>query len=551
MHADRRIETGSALTLLLAFLCALPVTTAQEAAVIFGGSGYYPPFHYSDPSGTATGYDVEVFRASVPPEWSLQFSFGDWDLVQAQLAAGEIDVVPMFVSPERQERYLFSDAINIEYHLLFGRPDAQGHRSLATIGGYRVAMEGGAYAREQLRSLAPDAQVVDASSEADALHLVISGGADLALLPATIARYTIEQEQLEGLQIVSPLLLPVTYAFAVSPVRPDLLRTLNEGILALQRSGELQLLRERWLEPGADPPRDTVFWSAVALALFSALLASFLWWRRHRHPADELDAESQLLLEELRKAIANKSLAWVYQPQYDVQTQKITGAEMLARWHHPLRGHIAPDVFIVLAERAGIIKDITTQALNQAIATLQAWSASDLRYRLSVNVSANDLADRGVVERISQALGARGEFLTVEITETALMKDTHSILANIELLRLARVQISLDDYGTGYSSLESLRRFAFDEIKIDKTFINGIVQSERNFKLTQASISLGHDLGALVVAEGVEDEETIDMLVKTGCDILQGYSICRPMAVEEFVAFSQDFNRNGNQDTTG
>ena len=258
MHAVRRIETCGTLTILAALLWTMPVATAQEASIVFGGSGYYPPFHFSDPSGTATGYDVEVFRASVPPEWSLQFSFGDWDLVQAQLATGEIDVVPMFVSPERQALYLFSDAINIEYHLLFGRPDSPGHRSLATIGGYCVAMEGGAYAREQLRSLAPDAQVVDAASEADALHMVVSGAADLALLPATIARYTIEQEQLEGLQIVSPLLLPVTYAFAVSPVRPDLLRTLNEGILALQRSGELQLLRERWLEPGADPPPATL-----------------------------------------------------------------------------------------------------------------------------------------------------------------------------------------------------------------------------------------------------------------------------------------------------
>lgn len=548
MQADRWIEAGGRLTLVAVLLWTGGNAAAQTPTVAFGGSGYYPPFHFSDPSGTATGFDVEVFRAAIPEGWLLRFAFGDWDLVQAQLATGEIDVVPMFVSPERQALYLFSDAINIEYHLLFGRPDSPGHRSLATIGGYRVAMEGGAYAREQLRSLAPDAQVLEASSEADALRMVVSGTADLALLPATIARYTIEQEGLEGLQIVSPFLLPVTYAYAVSPFRRDLLQTLNDGILALQRSGELQRLRERWLEPGADPPRDTVFWVLAALALISAALALWLWRRRQRQGLDALDPEMQHLLAELRKAIASNSLAWVYQPQYDVQTRKIVGAEMLARWHHPQLGAISPDVFIVLAERAGIIKDITTQALAQAIATLQAWSASDLRYRLSVNVSANDLADRRVVDRLCLALGVRGEFLTVEITETALMKDTQTILANIELLRQAKVHISLDDYGTGYSSLESLKRFAFDEIKIDKTFIDGIVQSERNFKLTQASIALGHDLGALVVAEGVEDEETIDMLVRTGCDILQGYCICRPMAVEEFVSFSQDFNRENYGD---
>ncbi len=520
---------------------------AQPDPIAFGGSNYYPPFHFQDASGTATGFDVEVLRAAVAEDAELRFVFGDWTQIQDQLAAGTLDVVPMFVSPEREALYLFTDPINIEYHLLYGRADAPSHRNLGSIGGYRVAMERGAYAREQLRSLAPDAQIVEAENEAQALRLVASGDADLALLPSTIARYTMEQEQLEGLQALSPLLLPVTYAFAVAPVRPALVEQLNEGILQLQRSGELQRLRERWLEPGAEPPRDRLFWAIAAVGWLSLGLALWLWWRR-RHGAPEVfDTESRLLLEELRKAIAERRLAWVYQPQYDVRTQRIVGAEMLARWHHPQRGAIAPDTFIQLAERAGIIKDITLQALNQALATLQDWHVADLRYRLSVNVSANDLADRGVVERISQALGTRGEFLTVEITETALMKDTQAILANIELLRAARVQISLDDYGTGYSSLESLKRFAFDEIKIDKTFIDDILQSERNLKLTQASISLGHDLGALVVAEGVEDEDTIALLVKTGCDVLQGYCICRPMPAEEFVSFSEDFNRQSTQ----
>ncbi len=520
---------------------------AQPDPIAFGGSNYYPPFHFQDASGTATGFDVEVLRAAVAEDAELRFVFGDWTQIQDQLAAGTLDVVPMFVSPEREALYLFTDPINIEYHLLYGRADAPSHRNLGSIGGYRVAMERGAYAREQLRSLAPDAQIVEAENEAQALRLVASGDADLALLPSTIARYTMEQEQLEGLQALSPLLLPVTYAFAVAPVRPALVEQLNEGILQLQRSGELQRLRERWLEPGAEPPRDRLFWAIAAVGWLSLGLALWLWWRR-RHGAPEVfDTESRLLLEELRKAIAERRLAWVYQPQYDVRTQRIVGAEMLARWHHPQRGAIAPDTFIQLAERAGIIKDITLQALNQALATLQDWHVADLRYRLSVNVSANDLADRGVVERISQALGTRGEFLTVEITETALMKETQAILANIELLRAARVQISLDDYGTGYSSLESLKRFAFDEIKIDKTFIDDILQSERNLKLTQASISLGHDLGALVVAEGVEDEDTIALLVKTGCDVLQGYCICRPMPAEEFVSFSEDFNRQSTQ----
>jgi len=551
MRANRWIETGLALCVFLTLFFLAPALRAQPQAIVFGGSNYYPPFHYQDDAGTATGFDVEVLRAALGEDAALQFVFGDWAQVQEALVSGELDVVPMFVSPEREALYLFTDAINIEYHLLFGRAEAASHRNLGSIGGYRVAMERGAYAREQLRSLAPDAQVVEADNEAQALRMVASGAADLALLPATIARYTLEQEQLEDLQAVSPLLLPVTYAFAVTPVRPALVEQLNEGILGLQRSGGLQRLRERWLEPGADPPRDSLFWAIAALAWLSVGFAMWLWWRRRQGAQEILDTESRLLLDELRKAIAERRLAWVYQPQYDVRTQRIIGAEMLARWHHPQHGAISPDTFIQLAERAGIIKDITLQALNQALLTLQDWRLSGLRYRLSVNVSANDLADRAVVEHISQALGSRGEFLTVEITETALMKDAHAILANIELLREARVQISLDDYGTGYSSLESLKRFAFDEIKIDKTFIDGILQSERNLKLTQASISLGHDLGAQVVAEGVEDEDTVALLVQKGCDVLQGYCICRPMPAEEFVNFSEDFNRQSTQEPAG
>ncbi len=551
MRAHRWNENGLFLCLLTALSLPSSVLCAQPAPIAFGGSNYYPPFHYQDTSGTATGFDVEVLRAAVAESTELRFVFGDWTQIQDQLATGDLDVVPMFVSPEREALYLFSDPINIEYHLLFGRADAPSHRSLSSIGGYRVAMERGAYAREQLRSLAPDAQIVEANNEAQALRLVAAGEADLALLPSTIARYTLEQESLDGLQAVSPLLLPVTYAFAVAPVRPELVEQLNEGILRLQRSGELQRLRERWLEPGADPPRDRLFWAIAAVAWLSLGLALWLWWRRRQGVQDVFDSDSRQLLDELRKAIAERRLVWVYQPQYDVRSQRIVGAEMLVRWHHPQRGTISPDIFIQLAERAGIIKDITLQALNQALATLQDWRVADLRYRLSVNVSANDLADRGVVERISQALGTRGEFLTVEITETALMKDTQAILANIELLRAARVQISLDDYGTGYSSLESLKRFAFDEIKIDKTFIDGILQSERNLKLTQASISLGHDLGALVVAEGVEDEDTVALLVQKGCDVLQGYCICRPMPADEFVNFSEDFNRQSVQPIAG
>jgi EAL domain-containing protein (putative c-di-GMP-specific phosphodiesterase class I)/ABC-type amino acid transport substrate-binding protein len=547
MREGQQAPAYAALIPLMVALFIPKSLEAQGLPLLFGGASHYPPFHFRDSGGQATGFDVEVLQAIAQrAAWDLEFHFDNWNLIQDQLSQGQIDVVPMFISNARQQQFLFSDIINLEHHLVFGGSAAASIPNIAGLAGLRVSSEGGSFAMSELQRLGVSAQLVAADSEADALRKVQRGEADVALLPAGIGRYTIAAENLDGIEVLSPPLFPVSYAFAVHPSRAELIPALNDGMATLQRDGVLEALRERWLRaPQAVVPNNAALeytlWFVSVLG-FISLLAAILLWNHRIRDFRSLDEKDRQLMADLRKALSNGKLSWVFQPQYSVLERRISGAEMLIRWQHPERGWVPPDQFIVLAEKTGLIKAITREVLRQACVVLRDWQAAGHQYKLSVNVSANDLADRKVVERIGKDLHSCGGFLTVEITETAFMQDIKAILANVDTLRRAQVKISLDDYGTGYSSLESLKALHFDEIKIDKTFISDLVQYERNLKLVQASIIMGHELGASIVAEGVEDHATIGLLEAAGCDHLQGYCISRPLALDDFVKFAQDFN---------
>jgi EAL domain-containing protein (putative c-di-GMP-specific phosphodiesterase class I)/ABC-type amino acid transport substrate-binding protein len=547
MCEGQQAPAYAALLPLVVALLTPSALVAQEPPLLFGGASHYPPFHFRDAGGQATGFDVEVLQAIAQQRGlDIDYRFDDWSLIQDQLSQGQIDVVPMFISTARQQLYLFSDIINLEHHLVFGGRAAESISGIASLAGLRVSSEGGSFAMSELERLGVNAQLVEADSEADALRKVLRGDADVALLPAGIGRYTIAAESLEGIEVLSPPLFPVSYAFAVHPSRAELITALNDGMATLQREGVLEALRERWLRlPQAvvsdNAALEYALWIVSVLG-FISLLAAILLWNHRVRDFRSLDEKDRQLMADLRKALSGGKLSWVFQPQYSVLERRISGAEMLIRWQHPERGWVPPDQFIVLAEKTGLIKAITREVLRQAFIVLRDWQAAGHEYKLSINVSANDLADRKVVERIGKDLLRCGGYLTVEITETAIMQDIKAILANVETLRRAQVKISLDDYGTGYSSLESLKALHFDEIKIDKTFISDIAQSERNLKLAQASITMGHELGASIVAEGVEDHATIGLLEAAGCDHLQGYCISRPLALDDFVQFAKDFD---------
>jgi len=238
------------------------------------------------------------------------------------------------------------------------------------------------------------------------------------------------------------------------------------------------------------------------------------------------------LLGELRRAIESGDLILHYQPKADLRTGRVAGVEALVRWPHPQRGLLSPDEFVPLAERTGLIRPLTAWVLRTTVSQIEAWARDGIDVEVSVNVSARNVHDvdfPGLVRLLlEESPVARGR-LAVELTESAIMSDAARSTEVLRELSDMGVRLSIDDFGTGYSSLERLRELPVDEIKIDKSFIQGVGSSANDVAIVTATIELARSLGLRVVAEGVEVAEVWQTLVDLGADTAQGYFLCRPM----------------------
>jgi diguanylate cyclase (GGDEF)-like protein len=244
------------------------------------------------------------------------------------------------------------------------------------------------------------------------------------------------------------------------------------------------------------------------------------------------------LLGELRHALERDEFQVHYQPQVDLASGEMTGAEALLRWRHPEEGEISPSEFIPLLEETGLILTVGEWVLTQVCRDL-----ADMRRdgaaapRIAVNISARQFMQPDLAERIESILKRHGvppELLTLEITETLLMRDPGDAELMLRRLKDVRVKIALDDFGTGYSSLAYLKRFPVDELKVDKSFVAGVTQSPADAAITDTVIRLAHNLGMQVLAEGVEHEAQRAFLEVHGCDRVQGYLTGRPMDIDAF-----------------
>jgi diguanylate cyclase (GGDEF)-like protein len=254
-------------------------------------------------------------------------------------------------------------------------------------------------------------------------------------------------------------------------------------------------------------------------------------YARYDSTLDEHSPERLALVGELREAIERDALTLVYQPQVAADSGRVVGVEALVRWIHPQRGFIAPNEFIGLAEHTGLIEPLTRCVLRQALRQCRLWLQAGEELTVSVNVSAHDLHGT-FPDLVADLLGAYGvppRLLRVELTEGAMMADPTRAHAVLRELRDLGVCISVDDYGTGYSSLAYLGSLPIDELKIDRGFILDLVTSAANAAIVRSTIGLGHDLGLTVIAEGVEDQVTWDLLAGFGCDVIQGYFASRPL----------------------
>jgi diguanylate cyclase (GGDEF)-like protein len=239
------------------------------------------------------------------------------------------------------------------------------------------------------------------------------------------------------------------------------------------------------------------------------------------------------LLDELRVAVQDGAFVLHYQPQLDLRTGQVLAVEALVRWPHPKLGLVPPMKFLPLAEEAGLMWPLTTWVLNEALSQCAAWRAEDRVLAVSVNVATTDLLEVGFIDLIEELLKRHdlpAEALVIEITETTIITDFVRSQAVIQVLRDMGIIVSIDDFGAGFTSLAYLSSLAVGELKLDRTFITalGADGKGRDLDLVRATITLGHDMGLRVVAEGIEDVETLDLLGELGCDLAQGYFISRP-----------------------
>ena len=257
------------------------------------------------------------------------------------------------------------------------------------------------------------------------------------------------------------------------------------------------------------------------------------------HPSqNHYDASNLSLVSELRHAIASDQLTLHYQPKVGVDTRAVAGVEALVRWRHPTLGDIPPDRFIPLVEQTDLIDDLTAWVVARALSDLNLLQSVNDRLSVAVNVSARNLGHSGFADQIVDALHqARVDpgRLIVEITETALMIDPARAGHVLRAISDAGARVSIDDFGTGQTSLGLLATLPIAELKIDRSFIADMDVNLANAAIVRSIVELGHNLELRVVGEGVETVDELDALSTTGCDLVQGYLFARPMALEELI----------------
>lgn len=259
------------------------------------------------------------------------------------------------------------------------------------------------------------------------------------------------------------------------------------------------------------------------------------------HSADRL-----AMTADLRRAVENDEFVLHFQPKERVIDGRIEGVEALLRWQHPERGMVSPAVFIPIAEDNGLMRPITLWVVDAALHQARLWRTMGIALTISVNISMQNLHDAKLTDDIAALLhkwDADADWLRLEVTESAMMEGAESALLRLDGLADMGLELSVDDYGTGYSSLAYLKRMPLSELKIDRSFVQNITADQTDALIVGSTIELGHSLGLRVVAEGVEREEDLIGLQMLGCDVVQGFYLGHPMPADRLVAWLEETGR--------
>ena len=270
------------------------------------------------------------------------------------------------------------------------------------------------------------------------------------------------------------------------------------------------------------------------------------------NPAMDVRSPRRLqMLTLLRSAIQRDELHLVFQPKVSLQTRETREVEVLCRWNSPSLGSVSPVEFIPLAEASDLIRPLTEWTMAQALACCKIWHAQALSVKVAVNLSARHLQDEHLPEWLGDLLtrsGVGAEFLEIEITEGAIMRDPDRALRILQAIRALGITLSIDDYGTGYSSLSYLQKLSVDRLKIDKSFVAGLLTNDRDHLIVKSTIDLAHALNLEVIAEGIETVHQAAILRRLGCDYAQGYLYSRPLQFDKVAGwFRERFESDGKE----
>lgn len=333
------------------------------------------------------------------------------------------------------------------------------------------------------------------------------------------------------------LLLPGTDLVGATLVAAKLLLALERSLVVEEQAIDIEASVGIAMYPQHGDDFTSLLRSAdVAMYAAKSTNAGFTVYA----PEQNRYSQSRLALTaDLRRAIEHNELLLHCQPKVSFHTGRIEGVEALLRWPHPEMGWIQPDDFIPLAEQTGLIRQLNSWSLRAAIRQSRVWQDAGVDVSVAMNLSARTLHDPQLVSMIESMLrksAVSPPWLTVEITESAVMTDPERARETITQLHDMGMRISIDDFGTGYSSLAYLARLPVDEIKVDRSFVLEMARDESSLAIVRSTIRLGHDLGLRVVAEGIEDEETWELLTEMGCDLGQGFLLGRPAAAEDLIS---------------
>lgn len=335
---------------------------------------------------------------------------------------------------------------------------------------------------------------------------------------------------------------PERFCWAIGTESSDTIEHSIEGAAALfnvpfaigSRSVRAMLCFGVAKDAGGDPV-DLVNKAALAAKRASEFGMRFLWYSEGL--AQETDL-SLFVVSEFDTALHAGQISVAYQPKFCLASKKVASAEALVRWRHPEKGDISPAIFVPMLEQENLLESLTLFTLEQALKDIAHWQAPHGELRCAINISASLLADTEFLEKSLAMIGASGidpARITFELTETAVLSSLENTVSVLNRFKEAGIQLSIDDYGTGQSTLSYLKSFAADEIKIDQSFIRSVSTSQTNRIMVQSTIEMAHALGMKVVAEGVEDAQTFNLLRKLDCDTVQGWYIGKPVPTDEFV----------------